>query len=84
MSEEHKHYLYRTDRSRWESDEQLLKELKKRGVQIDQEFGVVSLDEAGQSVVLRGVSTEKVNIMLQKKFEIDAFVDVPVGPMSKK
>ena len=84
MSEELKHFLFRTDRTRWSTDEQLVQELDKCGVQVDIDFGVIAIDKVGQNVVLRGKSTDHINETLLEDYEVEAFVDVPVGPASKK
>ena len=84
MSEELKHFLFRADRTRWSTDEQLVQELDKNGVQIDVDFGVVAIDTVGRNVVLRGISTDQINQMLLEEYDVEAFVDVPVGPALKE
>ena len=84
MSEELKNFLFRTDRARWSTDEQLVQELDKNGVQVDVDFGVVAIDKVGRNVVLRGLSTDQINQTLLEEYDVEAFVDVPVSPALKE
>ena len=84
MPENRKVFLFRIDQALWNSDEQVLDAFHESGVQVDSQFGLVPIDNSGERKVLRGESTDSINEILKEKYDVDAFVDVSVGPLVKK
>jgi len=76
-------YIFRIDRARWGERRDILTELASVGVDVDEEFGEVPLDEAGRFEVVRGTATDETVRTLKEEFDVDAFVDMNVGTAAK-
>jgi hypothetical protein len=77
------YFIFRIDRQRLSEGSDAISNLQSAGVEVDQNFGEVLIDEAGRFEVVRGIANDEIVRNLKKAFDIDAFVDMPVQPAAK-